>query len=87
MLTIAGADDEVVAAEISARSRRHVEADFEHVVIGGAGHFVPEEQPVATTASLISWLARISGGPSYGAGLSEAARTAAETQPPVPRRR
>lgn len=58
VLTIAGREDKVVTAAVGARSRRHVDSTFEHVVIEAAGHFVPEEQPGTTTAILLQWLAR-----------------------------
>lgn len=59
VLTVAGRDDYVVTADVSARSRRHTSNTFEHVVIDGAGHFVPEEQSEATTATLLAWLSRL----------------------------
>lgn len=78
VLTIAGSDDEVVAAEVSDRSRRHVAGISEHVVVEGAGHFVPEEQPGATTAALLSWLAQFRDSPVE---VAEVARHADDTQP------
>lgn len=59
VITICGADDPVVPSAVTARSARHVAAAYEHVEVPDAGHFVPEEQPEATTLALVTWLDRL----------------------------
>jgi pimeloyl-ACP methyl ester carboxylesterase len=56
VITLCGADDPVVPSVVTERSGRHVTGPYEHVEVPDAGHFVPEEQPEATTDALLTWL-------------------------------
>lgn len=55
-LLVHGADDPAVLPALAAESHGHVRGPVQVVTVPGAGHFVPEEAPAATTELLLGWL-------------------------------
>ncbi len=56
VLQLHGAQDGAVVPALAPRSSAHVQGPFEHHLIAGAGHFLPEEAPAAVNAHLVRWL-------------------------------
>lgn len=59
VLEVYGGDDPVVRPARGGRRPRGVTGPYEVRTVPGVGHFVPEEAPDATTAALLTWLARL----------------------------
>lgn len=59
VLAVAGAEDPALPAGVLAESRRYVVGPTTEAVLPGVGHFPPEEDPDASTAVLLDWLATL----------------------------
>ncbi len=57
VLSVRGADDVALPVGAFEATRRHVLGPLTERVLPGAGHFAPEETPVAFTDLLLDWLA------------------------------
>jgi len=56
VLALHGDQDGAMMPALAPRSAAYVQGPFEQHLVAGAGHFLPEEAPVAVNAHLIHWL-------------------------------
>jgi len=56
VLQLQGDQDRAVVPSLASRSAAYVEGPFEQHLIGGAGHFLPEEAPAEVNTHLARWL-------------------------------
>jgi pimeloyl-ACP methyl ester carboxylesterase len=59
VLALHGDQDRAVMPALAPCSAQYVQGQFEHRMIAGAGHFLPEEAPGTVSSHLVRWLNRL----------------------------